>query len=98
MTDTNDDTDPLDEARKRLDEVGGRPPAVGKMVLQERAKLEHEREMHRKAQEKLEVAHKMGVERRNEVRTEKLEAETKALQEKERRTLTKMGKGDTKHL
>ena len=54
--------------------------------------------MHRKAQEKLEVAHKMGVERRNEVRTEKLEAETKALQEKERRTLTKMGKGDTKHL
>ena len=79
------DVDPLDEARRKLDGVGGRPFDVDKILAQNRAKQERERESHKKAEEKLETAHKIGLERRNKLRAEELEETTETLQEKQQR-------------
>jgi len=97
VNNTPDDTDPLDEARRKLDGAEGRPPDVAKMMLQERAKQEHEREAHKKAEEKLEAAHKAGLQKRNETRAKESEATAKAIEQKQRE-VPKREKGDAKRL
>jgi predicted phage gp36 major capsid-like protein len=73
----------LDEAKKKLSEMHGRPFDVDHVLAQHRAKQDRERDVRKEAEAKLESARKEARERRHAIQVAEKEKKTQAALEKE---------------
>ena len=80
--DSRDERD-LDEAKKKLSEMHGRPFDVDQVLARHRAKQEHEIEVRHKAQVKVDEIRKDARQRRHEIQTTKAAIENQKTLEKE---------------
>ena len=78
-----DDKKSLDEAKKELEGVQGRPFDVDKVLAQDRARKERAHEVSKQIEEKLEKEHVAARLRRHELRAAEVEMEHRALEEKQ---------------
>ncbi len=75
----DDNAHDLAAAQKKLSEMSGRPFDVDKILSQQRAKQEREREVGHAAAQKLEKELEKVRQRKNELRAKKVEAENREL-------------------